>query len=61
MAIKHINPKRKEESGVFVSGADAEKIDKIFSDKNEQQKNLKKFTSLFNKKGDKNVSSLAHA
>jgi hypothetical protein len=33
MAIKHINPKAKEESGVIVSGADAKKVATILSDK----------------------------
>jgi hypothetical protein len=33
MAIKHINPKAKEESGVIVSGKDAKKVATILSDK----------------------------
>jgi len=33
MAIKHINPKAKEESGVIVSGKDAKKVVTILSDK----------------------------
>ena len=33
MAIKHINPKAKEESGVIVSGKDAKKVAAILSDK----------------------------
>ncbi len=61
MAIKHINPTRKEESGVFVSGVDAEKIYKIFSDKTAQQQNLKKFISLFKTKGINAHSSRVNA
>jgi len=33
MAIKHINPKAKEESGVIVSGKDAKKVAKFLVDK----------------------------
>ncbi len=33
MAIKHINPKSKEESGVIVSGEDAKKVATILSDR----------------------------
>ncbi len=33
MAVKYINPKVKEESGVIVSGSDAKKVVTILSDK----------------------------
>ncbi len=33
MAIKHINPKAKKESGVIVSGKDAKKVATILTDK----------------------------
>lgn len=30
MAVRHINPNAKEESGIFVSGEDAEKVFSMF-------------------------------
>ena len=37
MAIKHINPNAKEESGVIVSGKEAKKIASILFSKNEDR------------------------
>ena len=45
MAIKHINPNAKEESGVIVSGKEAKKIARILSSKNEDR--LLKATKSF--------------
>ncbi len=42
MAIKHINPKAKEESGVIVSGKDAKKVVTILSDKHIAQSQFRR-------------------
>ncbi len=43
MAVRHINPNAKEESGIFVSGEDAEKVFSIFfGERNKEEIKRKK-------------------
>lgn len=37
MAVRHINPNAKEESGIFVSGEDAEKVFSMFFGKRDKE------------------------
>lgn len=47
MAVRHINPNAKEESGIFVSGEDAKKVfSMIFDEKSEKE--IRKKRDRFN-------------
>ena len=47
MAVKHINPKAKEESGLIVSGKEARKVVQILSDTNRSKTQCIKSTKSF--------------
>jgi len=47
MAVKHINPKAKEESGLIVSGREAKKVVQILSDSNISKSQFIKSTKSF--------------
>ena len=46
MAVKYINPNKKEESGIIVSGKDIEKLDYILSDKTTKKQFQSSFDNL---------------
>lgn len=46
MAVRHINPNAKEESGIFVSGKEAEKVFSMFFDKQDKEEVKRKKENL---------------
>lgn len=48
MAVRHINPSAREESGIFLTGEDAKKVFNLFSDKNRDKKIIKQKQERFN-------------
>ncbi len=51
MAVRHINPNAKEESGIFLTGADAKKVFDLFENRDEKRIKQKqdKFNALLEK------------
>ena len=51
MAVRHINPNAKEESGIFLTGKDAKKVFDLFENRDEERIKQKqeKFNALLKK------------
>lgn len=48
MAVRHINPNAKEESGIFLTGEDAKRVFALFSDNNRDEKRIRQKQEKFN-------------
>jgi hypothetical protein len=53
MAVRHINPNAKEESGIFLTGKDAKKVFDLFE--NKDKKRIKQKQNKFNALLEKSI------